>query len=82
VRADDVRDTVEKLSTRAITLLQTSYQSKVYTQSYGAPKSWESQPWQKMGVLGQNAIWMWAPWAATEYTIKGKVVISPKSSPW
>jgi hypothetical protein len=34
---------VEKLSTRDIILLQTSFQSKVYTQSYGPPKSRESQ---------------------------------------
>jgi hypothetical protein len=34
---------VEKLSTRATTLLQTTPRSEVYSQSYGAPKSWESQ---------------------------------------
>ncbi len=34
---------VGKLSTRAITLLQTISQSKVCSQSYGAPKSRESQ---------------------------------------
>ncbi len=41
--ADDVRHTIGKLSTRAITLLQTAPQFKVYLQSYGASKSWESQ---------------------------------------
>jgi hypothetical protein len=25
------------------------------------------------------AIWMWVPWRVTEYTIRGKVVASPKS---
>jgi hypothetical protein len=30
----------------------------------------------------QNAIWMWASWRGTKYTIKGKVVASPKSGPW
>jgi len=30
----------------------------------------------------RKAIWMWAPWPATKYTIKGKVVASPKSGPW
>jgi len=24
----------------------------------------------------------WAPWRVTEYTIRGKVVASPKSGPW
>jgi hypothetical protein len=32
--------------------------------------------------LGQNAIWMWALWRGIEYTIRGKVVPSPKSGPW
>jgi hypothetical protein len=35
-----------------------------------------------LGIPGQNAIWMWASWAAIEYTIRGKVVASPKSGPW
>jgi hypothetical protein len=60
-----MRHTVGKLSTRATTLLQTSSQSEVCTQSYGAPKSRESQPWRfwdsHLGILGQKVIWMWAP---------------------
>jgi hypothetical protein len=51
-----------------------------------ASKLWESQLWQfrnsHLGVLGQNAIWMWASWRGTEYTMRGKVVASPKSGPW
>jgi len=35
-----------------------------------------------MGVLVQNAIWMWASWRGTKYTIRGKVVVSPKFGPW
>jgi hypothetical protein len=43
-----------------------------------------------MGILrlplgslrGQNAIWMLVSWSATEYTIGGKVVVSPKFKPW
>jgi hypothetical protein len=35
-----------------------------------------------LGVLRQNVIWMWASWRATKYTIRGKVVASPKSGPW
>jgi hypothetical protein len=42
-------------------------------------KLWSSKV---MGVLGQNAIWMWALWISTKYTIRGKVVASPKSGPW
>jgi hypothetical protein len=34
------------------------------------------------GVLGQNAIWMLNLWPGTKYTIKGKVLASPKSGPW
>jgi len=33
-------------------------------------------------VSGQNVIWMWASWKGIEYTIKGKVVASPKSGLW
>jgi len=70
----------------ATTLLQTSSPSKVCIQSYGAPKLRESQLWEfwdsHLGVPRQNAIWMWASWKGTEYTIKGKVVASPKSEPW
>jgi hypothetical protein len=68
------------------TLLQTSSQSEVYTRSYGALKLWESQLkffWDShLGVLGQNAIWMWALRRGIEYTIRGKVVASSKSGPW
>jgi len=34
------------------------------------------------GSPGTNAIWMWASWIGTKYTIRGKVVASPKSGPW
>jgi len=37
---------VGKLSTRAITFLETSPQLKVYTQSYGPPKLQKSQFWE------------------------------------
>jgi len=86
LRAGGVRHTIEKFLTRVITLLQTSSQLEVCTQSYGAPKSQESQLWEfrdsQMGVLGQNAIWMWASWRGTKYTIRGKVMASPKFGPW
>jgi hypothetical protein len=41
--ADDMQHTVGKILTRATTLLQTASQSEVFSQSYGAPKSWESE---------------------------------------
>jgi hypothetical protein len=30
----------------------------------------------------RKVIWMWAPWRGAEYTIRGKVVASPKSEQW
>jgi len=33
-------------------------------------------------VPGQNDIWVLIPWPCTEYTIRGKVVASPKSWLW
>jgi len=60
--------------------------SELCSQSYGAPKLWESQLWEfrdsHLGVPGQKVIWMWAPWRGAKYTIRGKVVASPKSGPW
>jgi len=83
---DGVRHTIGKISTRATTFLQTSPQSEVFMQSYGAPNLRESQPWRfwdsHLGVLEQKSIWMWAMWRGAEYTIRGKVVASPKSGPW
>jgi hypothetical protein len=77
---------IGKISTRATTLLQTSSKSEVCTQSYGGPKLRESQLWEfwdsHLGVSGQNVIWMWASWRGIEYTIRGKVMASPKSGSW
>jgi hypothetical protein len=51
-----------------------------------APKLRESQLWEfrdaHLGVLGQKAIWMWPPWRGAKYTIRGKVVASPKFGLW
>jgi hypothetical protein len=41
--SDDVRHTIGMLSTRATSLLQTAPQFEVCSQSYGAPKLWESR---------------------------------------
>jgi hypothetical protein len=46
----------------------------------------ESQLWEfrdfRLGVLRQNDLWVLVPWLGTKYTIRGKVVASPKSRPW
>ncbi len=55
---------------RAITSIQTSSQSEVCTQSYGHPKSQESQFWEfwdsHLGVPGQNDILVLVPWLGIE----------------
>jgi hypothetical protein len=67
---------------KATTLLSTSSQSEVCTQSYRPPKSRESKLWEfwdsHLGVLGQNDIWVLVPWPGIKYTIRGKVLASPK----
>jgi hypothetical protein len=86
LRAGGVRHTIEKLFTRATTLLQTASQSKVCTRSYAPSKLRETQVWDfrdsHLGVPWQKTIWMWPPWKATKYTIRGKVVASFKSRSW
>jgi hypothetical protein len=78
--------TIGKLSMKATTLAKTSFQSEVYTQSYGPPKLWESELWEfrnsHLGIPGQNDIWVPVPWPNIKYTIRGEVVASPKSKPW
>jgi hypothetical protein len=58
----------------------------IWNTSYGPTKSRESQFWEfqdsHLGVLGQNSIWMLVSWPITKYTIRGKVMVSPKSRPW
>jgi hypothetical protein len=82
----DVQHTVGKLSKKVTTLLRTSSQLKVSTQSYRPPKLWKSQFWEfqdsHLGVLEQNDIWVVASWLGTKNTIRGKVVASFKSRPW
>ncbi len=77
---------VGKISTRATTLLYTSFQLEVFTQNYGHLKLWKSQFKElknfNLGVPGQNDIWVLALWPCTKNTTRGKVVASPKSEPW
>jgi hypothetical protein len=81
LRANNMRHTIGKHSTRVTTLFQTSLQSKVYTRSYVPLELQKSQLWEfrdsHLGVLGQNAIWMWPLGRAAENIIRGKVVASP-----
>jgi hypothetical protein len=35
-----------------------------------------------LGILGQNDIWVLAPWPGTKYVIRGKVMASTKSGSW
>jgi hypothetical protein len=48
------------------------------------PQNRENPNFGNFGIpkLGQNVIWMWASWRDTKYTIRGKVMASPKSRPW
>jgi hypothetical protein len=46
------------------------------------PQSCGSPNVGNLGVLGQKAIWMRASRRGAEYTIRGKVLASPKSGPW
>ncbi len=73
---------IRKISMSVTTFFQTSYRSEVCTKCYGPVKSWESQLWEfrdsRLGVSGQNEIWVLAPWPTTKHIIKGKVVASPK----
>ncbi len=77
---------IGKLLTKATTFFKISFQLEVCRQSYGPPKLKESQHWKfrdsHLGIPGQNIIWVLVPWPGTKYTIRGKVVASPKFGPW
>jgi len=82
---DDVPHTFEKILTRSTTLLQTAFRSEVRSQSYGL-QSHGSPGWRDFGTpirksRERKAIWTWALWRGPEYTIRGKVVASPKFEP-
>ncbi len=51
------------------------------TQSRGSPnfKNFRTPIWESRE---KNAIWMWASWRGTKYSIRGKVIASPKSKLW
>jgi hypothetical protein len=78
--------TVRKILTKDTILLQTSFRLEICRSSYGLSKLRESQFqefWDStLGVLGQNDIWVLAPWPCTKNTTRGKVVASPKFESW
>jgi hypothetical protein len=77
--ADDVPHTVGQLSMRATTL---GFACKVMgLQSLGSP-DWRDFGTPTRESRERKTIWMWAPWRGAKYTIRGKVVASPKSGPW
>jgi hypothetical protein len=51
-----------------------------------APKIARSQLWEfwdsHLWVLGQSDIWVLVPWPSTKYTIRRKLVASPKFGSW
>jgi hypothetical protein len=86
LHAGGVPHTFEKLSMRATTFLETSPQLEVCIQYYGPLKLQEAQFQEfrdsPLGVLGQNDIWVLAPWLSIENIVRGEVVASPKSKSW
>ncbi len=78
----NVRHTVGKLLTRAITLLQTSLQSEVCIRSYAPSKSRESQLWKfwdsHLGVPGQKNHLDVAPMERCKVYYKGEGVGFPQ----
>jgi len=86
LHAGGVPHTFEKLSMRATTFLETSPQLEVCIQYYGPLKLQEAQFQEfrdsPLGVLGQNDIWVLAPWLGIENIVRGEVVASPKSKSW
>jgi hypothetical protein len=58
----------------------------LFTKLWGL-QSRKSPSWRNFGTPTRESrerktIWMWALWRGVEYTIRGKVVASPKSRPW
>ncbi len=75
---------VEKLSTRIITLVYASPQSKVCIKNYGLPKWQEFQFREfrnsRLGSPEINDIWVQPPWLITENTRRGRWWLPPSSS--
>jgi len=69
-------------SWQGIQLCFKSHFNQRFSRKVMRSKSRESPNFGNFGIPRQNAIWMWALWRNTKYTIRGKVVASPKSGPW
>jgi hypothetical protein len=86
VRVGGVPHIIGKILNRATTFLDTSSQLEVFTRNYGPPivgsPNFENFETPKLGVLGQNDIWMDPSWLIIDNIIRGKVVASLKSRSW
>jgi len=83
---DNMQHTVGKLSTIATTVLRSHLDPRSSRKVMGL-QSRKSPRWRDFGTptresRERKAISMWALWRGPEYTIRGKVVASPKSGPW
>jgi len=82
---NDLQHTVEKLSTRATTLLQTTPRSEVFSQTYGAPKLRESRLARfrdsHSEVLGEKSHLDVGPVERCKVYYKGEGGGFPKSGP-
>jgi hypothetical protein len=79
-----------KSSRRELQLCFRPHRNRSSAQEVMRPQSPRSPNWRDFGTPAREsresrerkAIWMQAPWRGTKYTIRGKVVASPKSGPW
>jgi hypothetical protein len=74
-------------SRRELQLCFRPHCDRSFAQEVMRPQNPGSPNWQDFGTPAREsqerkAIWMQAPWRGTEYTIRGKVVASPKFGPW
>jgi hypothetical protein len=74
-------------SSRGLQLCFRPYCNWRFAQKITRLQSCESPSCQNFGTStwesrDKKVIWMWPPWKGTEYTIRGKVVASPKSGLW
>ncbi len=76
-----------KSSRRGLQLCFRLHCNRRFAQEVIRPQSHESPRWRDFGTPTRESwerktIWVQAPWRVTEYTIRGKVVASPKFGPW
>jgi hypothetical protein len=74
-------------SQRGLQLCIGSYLNQRFSHKVMGPQSCKSSNFGNFGtpiwkVSGQNDIWVLIPWPSIKYTIRGKVLASPKSRSW